>query len=76
MVECYNSSNVIEVIRLILNFLLLFFFTKRFYTHQKHETPYSKQKIKNIHKKHLKGYQVNFKLFTKRLHTLQKHKTA
>ena len=36
------TSNVIEVVRPVLN--LLFFFTKIFYTHQKHKTIYSKQK--------------------------------
>ena len=40
------SSNVIEVIRPILNFLFFIFFTRRFYTHQKRKTAYSKQKIK------------------------------
>ena len=49
-----DSNNVIEVIRPILNFS--FFFTKRFYTHQKHKPAYSKQKMKNTHKKRLKGY--------------------
>ena len=36
------SSNINEVIRQVFNFLL--FFTKRFYTHKKHKTAYSKQK--------------------------------
>ena len=44
------SSNVIEVIRPILNFLFVFS-TKTLYIHQKHKTTYSKQKIKNTHKK-------------------------
>ena len=35
--------------------ILNFFFTKRFYTHQKHKTAYSKQKIKNTYKKHLRA---------------------
>ena len=35
-VQVRENSNVIEVIRPILN--SLFFFTKRFYTHQKHKT--------------------------------------
>ena len=38
------SSNVIEVIRPILKFSFFFFFTKRYYTHQKHKTAYSEQK--------------------------------
>ena len=50
------SSNVIEVIRPILNFLFFIFFTKRLYTQQKNKTTFSKLKIKNTHKKHLKGY--------------------
>ena len=49
-----KSSNVIKVIRPILNFLV--FFKKRFYTHQQHKTAYSKQKTKNAQKKDLKGY--------------------
>ena len=70
------SSNVIEVIRPILNFLFFIFFTRRFYTHQKRKTAYSKQKIKKTHKKHRKGYQANFKLHTKRLYTHQKNETT
>ena len=37
-----SSSNLIEVIRSVLNFL--FFSQKVFYTHQKHKTAYSEQK--------------------------------
>ena len=48
------SSNVIEVIRPILNFFF-FFFEKRFYTHQKHKTAYSKQKIWTKTSKRLLG---------------------
>ena len=32
-----SSSNVNEVIREVLNFLFLIFFTKRFHTHKKHK---------------------------------------
>ena len=37
-----DSSNVNEVIRVILNFFI--FFTKRLYTHKKHKTHMSEQK--------------------------------
>ena len=49
-----KSSNLIEVIRSILNFLV--FFPKRFYTYQQHKTAYRKQKTKNTHTKYVKGY--------------------
>ena len=40
-----DSSNIKEVIRTVLNFLFIYFFTKRFYTHKK-------QKSTKKHKKH------------------------
>ena len=44
-----SSSNVNEVIREVLNFLFLIFFTKRFYTHKKHKK--HKDAAKQKHKK-------------------------
>ena len=60
-----QSSNVNEVIRAVLN--PLFFFTKIFCTHQKHQKhkDASKQKHKTTHKKHQKHNDA----------TKQKHKT-
>ena len=45
------SSNINEVIRAVLNFL--FFFTKRFCSHQKHQKRQDHKKDKK-HKKHQK----------------------
>ena len=47
-----SSSNVNEVIREVLNFLFLIFFTKRFYTHKKHKK--HKDAAKQKHKKNTK----------------------
>ena len=61
--EDHKSSNVNEVIRAVLN--SLYFFTKRFRTHQKHKSintqsskstkRYKRTKIQNALKKHLRG---------------------
>ena len=48
-----TSSNVNEVIRVILNFSI--FFAKRYYTQNKHKKHISEQKLKNALKKHLRG---------------------
>ena len=55
------SSNINEVIRAVLNFLL--FFTKRFRTHQKASKSNKKQQKHQKHKKHKNA-------------TKQKHKNA
>ena len=53
------SSIVNEGIRALLNFFIIFFFTRRFHTHKKHKTHTSEQKQKKqhfyAHKKHLRG---------------------
>ena len=57
-----DSNNVIEVIRPILNFL--FFFYKKISQAQKSAKPLnSEQKIKNTHKKHLRGKKSHIPLF-------------
>ena len=67
LLEFYHSSNVNEVIRAILNFLI--FFTKRFYTHKKHKkrkTHISQQQKKKgsvfIRLKTSKGKKVAYSL--------------
>ena len=40
------NSNINEVIRSVLNFLLLFFFTKRFYKYKKSTKPLTANKNK------------------------------
>ena len=55
------SSNVNEVIRAVLNSLLLLFFTERFYTHQKYQTHQNYQKHKDATKQKHKTLQVNSK---------------
>ena len=48
-----SSSNVNEVIREVLNFLFLIFFTKRFHTHKKHKK--HKDAANQKHKKNTKA---------------------
>ena len=52
-----TNSNINEVIRVV--YLFIFFFTIRFH---KHKTAYSKQKLKNTHKKHLREKKVTYSL--------------
>ena len=49
--KCWVSSNINEVIRSVLNFLI--FFTKRFYKYKKAQNSLQRTKIKNVYKKHL-----------------------
>ena len=37
MIEILVVTNINEAIRVVLNFLLFFFFTKRFHKHKKHK---------------------------------------
>ena len=55
------SSNINEVTKTVLSFLL--FFTKRFYKYKKHKTAYSEQKLKNAYKKHLREKKSLIRLF-------------
>ena len=45
------SSNINEVVRSVLNFLI--FFTKRFHQYKKAQKRLQRTKIKNVYKKHL-----------------------
>ena len=45
------SSNINEVVRSVLNFLI--FFTKRFHQYKKAQNRLQRTKIKNVYKKHL-----------------------
>ena len=49
----YLSSNIIEVIKAVLNFFICF--TKRFHNYKKAQNAYKRTKIKNAPKKHLRG---------------------
>ena len=49
--KCWVSSNINEVIRSVLNFLI--FFTKRFHKYKKEQNSLQRTKIKNVYKKHL-----------------------
>ena len=51
------SSNVNEIIRVVLN--SLFFFTKRFYTHQKHQKHERHKRHKDATKQKHKTLQAN-----------------
>ena len=55
------SSNINEVIRSVLN--LFFFLQKDFTITKKHKTTYSETKMKNTHKKHLRGKKLLIRLF-------------
>ena len=52
------SSNINEGIRGILNLFIVFFFTRRFYTHKKHK----KNKNHKKHKKHNKNNIMEVKM--------------
>ena len=57
-----GSSNINEVIWPVLNFF--FFLQRDFASTKRYKTAYSKQKLKNVYKKHPRGKKLLIHLFT------------
>ena len=57
----WDSSNINEVIRTVLNFWL--FFTKRFHKHKKVQNRLQQRKTKNAYNRHLRGKKLLIRLF-------------